>query len=294
MIDLHCHSTASDGTFSPAALVSEALRANLSALALTDHDTVDGVDEFMRAAEGTSLRAIPGVELASRNEKGESMHLVGLFIDCHSESLACSLNTINKWRKERNERLLANLNRLGLEITMEEVKAVAGSHVIGRPHFARVLASKKYVGNIKGAFSRYLDRGKPAYSPRQVFSIKECIDIIHQANGLAIWAHPFSNSHLTISNFRCRMNALKEEGLDGVEAYYPCHTQNQTKMAALIANSLGLLQSGGSDFHGSVFPGLNLGTAYGHFKIDDSLLDAMLKRINSKELHSISELPPIS
>lgn len=279
MIDLHCHSTASDGTLSPTEIIAEAQRKNLRAIALTDHDTVDGIDEFLAAAANTGLLAIPGIELASRNEGGANFHIIGLFVDHKSLALQDALREILRWRNERNLRIVENLRRLNVEVTMEEVAAIAGNPAtVGRPHFAECLVRKGYVSNSRHAFAKYLDRSKPGYSPRQVPTPERCIEIIHQAGGLAIWAHPFSNNKLTISGFRYAVGEFVKFGLDGVEAIYPRHTPNQRKMAALIARENGIVPSGGTDFHGAVFPELELGTAYGPFQVPDDFLAPLIER----------------
>ncbi len=272
MIDLHCHSTASDGTCSPAELITLAKKARLSAIALTDHDTTAGMTEFLNSAIQQNFIAVSGIELAARNQRQQTFHILGLFIQPDHPELMEMTQQILCWRNERNHNIIARLNQLGLKITLSEIEECCEGEVLGRPHIAKALILKKYCRTIKQAFDKIIGRGCDAYVFRQVPSPEACIQVIHAAGGLAIWAHPYSSDSMT--HVRCREMAaeLKNIGLDGIEAYYSLHRQAQTTEALNIAKELQLLVTGGSDFHGTHFPKLNLGSGYGRLQVPDALL----------------------
>ncbi len=277
MIDLHSHSTASDGSYSPSQLVELALKLKLTALALTDHDTLDGIEEFMQAASGTNLLAIPGIELAARDpETKQGYHIVGLNLRRPSERMNNLLSDVIRWRYERNIGTIARLNGLGFPLTLEEVQKFSGGGVLGRPHIALALVEKGYVSEFQSAFDRLLATGKPGYVSRQLPTPAQAISVIHDMGGLAIWAHPFTRGNFTVTQTRRMAVELKDCGLDGIEAYYSLHTPTQTRNGLEIAKAVGLLVSGGSDFHGSRFKKLDLGTGYGGLSVPDRLLDNIL------------------
>jgi predicted metal-dependent phosphoesterase TrpH len=283
MIDLHCHSTASDGTYSPAELIRLAKKLELRAIALTDHDSTAGVAEFLEQANKEDFsNAIPGIELAARNQSLQTFHILGLFIQPDHPQLLKITEEILSWRNERNLQIIARLNQLGMKITLDEVKEFCQGKVLGRPHIAKALVDKKYCRNIKRAFDKVIGRGCEAYVFRRVPTPEECIKVIHIAGGLAIWAHPYSSDSMT--HVRCRQLAaeLKEIGLDGIEAYYSLHRHAQTLEALKIAREMQLLVSGGSDFHGAHFPKLNLGSGYGRLHVPDSLLPPLQQKAASR------------
>ena len=189
MIDFHTHSTASDGSDSPSALLHAAVRAGLTAVALTDHDTVSGLAEFLDAARGQSAAGVPGVELSTMLYHKE-IHILGLFIDPTSSALNHFLEAARENRNLRNRTMLEKLNAIGYEITLEELYQRARGESIGRPHVAEVLVEKGYFHDVQEAFDRCLKRGARAYTPRQLPPPAECIEAIHAAGGLAFWAHP--------------------------------------------------------------------------------------------------------
>ncbi len=289
MIDLHCHSTASDGTYSPAELISLAKKLGLKAIALTDHDSTAGVAEFLGQADKENFRnAIPGIELAARNQSLQTFHILGLFIQPEHPELLRITEDILHWRNERNLHIIARLNQLGMKITFAEVAEFCPGGVLGRPHIAKALLAKKYCRSIKQAFDKIIGRGCEAYVFRRVPAPEECIQVIQAAGGLAIWAHPYSSDSMT--HVRCRQLAteLKEIGLDGIEAYYSLHRHAQTLEALKIAQELQLLVSGGSDFHGAHFPKLNLGSGYGRLHIPDSLLPPLQRAAAERSLSGLS------
>ncbi len=280
MIDLHCHSTASDGTLSPTELIELATTVPLTALALTDHDTVNGLPEFLSAAKNVSnLECIPGIEFSCQLEKGDTCHIVGLYIDGSCGELQEACHTTIAWRDERNQKMLAKLNELGYHIDMEDLlnakvdsEDMEGEGVIGRPHFAAALIAKGYFSKNEQVFDKLIGRGRPAFFQREVLSAPLCFQAIHAAGGLAIWAHPMTSASMTYSKCERFIQEMKSAGLDGIEAYYTEHTELQTKNVIEIAQKHGLLVSGGADFHGKNQAKIHLGTGHGQMSIPDSLL----------------------
>ena len=280
MIDLHCHSTASDGSFTPTELLKEAERIQLKALALTDHDTIGGLAEFAEAGKNSAVEAIPGIELAACDTENPnlSFHIVGLFISSDSPRLNNLLSDVIRWRNERNIAIVEKLANLAVPVTLERVQEVAGNAVIGRPHIAQVLIECGYATDTQNAFDRWLSSGKPGYVYRRVPTPSDAIAAIHSAGGTAIWAHPYTRGHLTNLQMRRVAVNLKDMGLDGMEAYYPMHTICQVRNSLDICKAVGLAPSGGSDFHGIRLRNVALGTGTGKLCVPDALLDTLRPR----------------
>ncbi len=264
-VDLHTHSTASDGGLSPAELVRLADQARLAAVALTDHDTVEGLDEACRAArECPDLALVPGIEVSASCPHG-TLHLLGLGIDPASDALARTLQTLQAGRAERNPRILARLGELGMPLTMEEVLEAAGPapaaqrHVVGRAHIAQAMHRKGYVSDVQQAFARWIGQGKPAYFDKERLSPAQAIDAIRRAGGLAVLAHPV---HLRTDNrlqLERMVRELAGQGLEGIEAYHSDHSDTLTRICLDLGRRLGLAIVGGSDFHGPPKPHVRLG-----------------------------------
>ncbi|MBR4124673.1 MAG: PHP domain-containing protein [Victivallales bacterium] len=290
MIDLHCHSTASDGSLSPTQLLQAGQRLGLKALALTDHDTLAGLAEFNQAARNMVIEAIPGIELAAceENDRNRSYHIVGLYLTGDDMRMRALLEDVIRWRQERNEQIIRRLNELGYEVTLKDAIAQSGGDVIGRPHIASALVAKGYLSDVQKGFERLLASGKPAYIRRQVPTPASAISAIHSMGGLAIWAHPFTRGHFTNLQMRRIALELKDVGLDGIEAYYSLHTPTQTRTALKIAKEFGLLVSGGSDYHGSRFKRVELGVGYGNLAVPDELLEPI--RISARANHMFRPL----
>ena len=290
MIDLHCHSTASDGSLSPTQLLQAGQRLGLKALALTDHDTLAGLAEFNQAARNMVIEAIPGIELAAceENDRNRSYHIVGLYLTGDDMRMRALLEDVIRWRQERNEQIIQRLNELGYEVTLMDAIAQSGGDVIGRPHIASALVAKGYLSDVQKGFERLLASGKPAYIRRQVPTPASAISAIHSMGGLAIWAHPFTRGHFTNLQMRRIALELKDVGLDGIEAYYSLHTPTQTRTALKIAKEFGLLVSGGSDYHGSRFKRVELGVGYGNLAVPDELLEPI--RISARANHMFRPL----
>ncbi len=245
MIDLHCHTTASDGVTLPEELPRLAESMGLSAVAITDHDTVEGVEAFLSSP---CISLVPGLELSSVCEK-DKCHIVGLFIDHRSEELLETLQQLQVWRRERNQMMAHRLTEIGIPVDIEEVEALAEG-VAGRPHFAEVLVARGVCGNLNEAFKKYLGDGAAAYVPKKSLEAADAIRAIHRAGGLAVWAHPMARSNMTNARFSRMLDALFHAGIDGVEAYYPDHTATKKLTVLREVEMRGLLASGGSDYHG--------------------------------------------
>lgn len=257
-IDLHTHSTCSDGTSTPSNLIREAAEAGLCAISLTDHDTMAGVTEAIDSGRKAGVEVIPGVEL-SANLDGKAVHILGYGIDRFNADLQALLTELQTIREERNEQILAKLTKLNIHIDRNELTA-SSSGLIGRPHIARLLVKQKVVRNIEQAFRDYLREGGRAYIAAARFPASETISRIKQAGGLAVLAHP-----TTLDKSRNRLSmyikALHKQGLDGIEAIYPGHSKTTCKWLTSLAEELALIITGGSDFHGTVKQGINIGGA---------------------------------
>jgi predicted metal-dependent phosphoesterase TrpH len=241
-VDLHAHSTASDGAATPTTLVVAAGQAGLGAIAITDHDTVAGVPEATAAGASAGIRVIPGVELSAVDAAGET-HLLGLHLG-DLTALDTRLAELREMRRLRAERIVQRLNAIGLAVTMDDVLSQAAGGAIGRPHVARALVAKGLAGDIRSAFERYLGAGRPAFVAKDRLSIADAIGMVHRAGGIAILAHPGACATAE------RLKALVALGLDGVEVRHPSHDDAEIGRIFSLADRLGLLPSGGSDWHG--------------------------------------------
>jgi predicted metal-dependent phosphoesterase TrpH len=242
-VDLHAHSTASDGSRAPADVVAAAQAAGLAAIALTDHDTMAGVSEAVECGLALGVRVVPGVELSAM-EGDREVHVLGLHIE-HAEPLNDTLTTLRDRRVVRAEEIVQKLNTLGVPITFDAVLAQAGSGAIGRPHIARVLISEGWARDSRDAFDRYLGAGKPAFVPKHRLTVGEAIDLIHTGGGLAVLAHPGSDGR------RDAVERYAAIGLDGLEVKHPGHNSEDTSRLGALVDFFGLVPSGGSDWHGA-------------------------------------------
>ena len=275
MIDLHVHSTFSDGSRTPSELVAEAVAAGLTALAVTDHDTMAGVPELVGAAGGTGVRPVPGVELSVAHEHGP-LHMLGYFME-PGEELNAALERIRRGREERNLAIVDRLVALGAPVTWEEVLEVAGGDLVGRPHFAMAMVARGHVPTKDDAFARYLARGRPAYVERFRYPAAEAIGILRRAGGAAVLAHP--------GLLRCEGRHLKDlvaelaaAGLAGIEVWHSRHTAVQVRKLKRLAALHGLVATGGSDYHGAMSPGIRIGRGFGSLAVPDDVVDALLAR----------------
>ncbi len=242
-IDLHTHTTASDGLLTPLQVIEFAKEAGLSAIAITDHDTINGYLAAKKKAEELDIELIPAVEL-STSHRGEDFHLLGFLIDCENPEFLKKINSFQEERRVRGEKMVEKLNELGIDLSMETVERIAGESSVGRPHLADALLKEEFVNTYDEAFARYLGYHAPAYVPKGFLTAKEGIDLIHLVRGVAVLAHPgTSRSHQAIYDFI-------QLGLDGIEAYHSKHDRETTRHYINSANKLGLIYTGGSDCHG--------------------------------------------
>jgi predicted metal-dependent phosphoesterase TrpH len=280
-IDLHTHSTASDGSFRPAEVVRLAKEAGLQALALTDHDTTDGLAEALAAGEKLGVEVIPGVEISTRHA-GDTMHILGYFLDFHSGKLEKRLDVLKQARKDRNPKIIAKLNALGIPITMEQVERLSGGGQVGRPHIARALLERGYVRDLQQAFDIYLKNDGKAYVQKFRFPLREALDMIRDARGVPVLAHPFTLNLGSAGALRERLLDLQAHGLAGVEAFYSDHSPEQEALYLKLARELGLLITGGSDFHGANKPEVTLGNIRSKNRLTYDLVEG-LKAWREKE-----------
>lgn len=269
-IDLHIHTTASDGSLSPREVVTRACEVGLSAIAITDHDTVEGVREVLSAGLPANLNFITGVEISSIPpapycSKG-SFHILGYGIDPESPPLAAALASLREQREARNPLMLSRLNALGVALSLSEVEAEAGGAVVGRPHMASVMVRKKQVGSVAEAFDRYLAKGRPAFVEKGRIEFENAVSLIRAAGGLPVLAHPVTVG-LSPDELEGLLGDLSRRGLAGVEAYYSTHSPSFTGFLLRCAESLGLLVTGGSDFHGDYKADINLGVGQGDLHV---------------------------
>jgi predicted metal-dependent phosphoesterase TrpH len=251
-VDLHTHSTASDGTLPPERVVEAANRCKLAAIALTDHDSIAGVASASAAGDRLGIRVVAGCELSAFQDDHE-VHLLALHLT-RLETLELRLQELRTLRHDRAEKIVAKLNALGIPVMLEEVLQQSNGGAVGRPHVARALIARGAVVDFKDAFMRYLGAGGSAFVPKARLSIEDAIDIAHEAGGLAIWAHPGEGGR------RERLEPLVKAGLDGVEVKHPGHSADDVRSLQALADYFGLVVSGGSDWHGSSEGPRRLGT----------------------------------
>ncbi len=276
-IDLHAHSTASDGSLTPKELVRYAADTKLSAMALTDHDCVDGLDEAAAEVEQLGIEVIPAVELSADHSDG-TMHILGFFVDRRHEGFCGRLRRLQEARRERNPKIIQNLQSLGLNITYDEVVAASGGGQVGRPHFAKVLIRKGYVSSMQEAFERYLKKGAPGYVEKFRFSPQDAIAMIHDAGGVAVLAHPFTLYKDNSISLDPLLETLSQAGLDGMEVIYSTYSEEQGRYYRERAEKYQLLPSGGSDFHGAHKPGIDLGIGQGRLRVPFEFLEPLRKK----------------
>jgi len=242
-VDLHIHSTASDSLLTPEEVIETARKVGLSAISITDHDSIDGYMAIKELAEEYEIDLIPGVELSmSYNE--EDFHLLGYLIDCENPEFLKKINSFQKERRIRGEKMVEKLNELGIDLNIETVKTIAGKGSVGRPHLADALLKEEFVHTYEEAFARYIGYHAPAYVPKNFLTPKEGIDLIHLVRGVAVLAHPGT------MRIQQAIYDFHELGLDGIEAYHSKHDRETTKHYVNLAQKLGLIYTGGSDCHG--------------------------------------------
>jgi hypothetical protein len=274
-LDLHLHTTHSDGSLPPAEVLALASRAGVTALAITDHDITTGIPEALEAGARLGIEVIPGVEISSRFGDNE-LHMLGYFLDWRDAALGERLGRLRDSRHSRNPRIVERLRELGCDITYDEVKQLAGTDSVGRPHIARLLMDRGYVPSAKEAFDRFLAHGKPAYVARELPEPAEAMAWIRAAGGVPVLAHPLWAKQNGEGLFVLCRN-LKADGLGGMEVHYSTHNPKQTAELLDIARRLDLLVTGGSDFHGVTKPDIEVGVGRGGLAVPVALLDPLRK-----------------
>ncbi len=277
MIDLHLHSTFSDGQDTPEALVDKAEAAGLSAIALTDHDTLAGWARFEAATRGRRIRAIRGVEVSAAHREG-ALHLLGYLFEEAHDGLRAMLNRLQQGREERNAQIAERLAAAGIALKLDEVRGLGSvGGQIGRMHFARALVAAGHVATVPEAFDRWLARGRPAYCERFRFPAEEVVRTIHRAGGLVVLAHP-GLIRVSEQQLEQIVRELAEVGLDGVEVVHSRHTADQSARLSKLARRYGLVATGGSDYHGPDGTGAPLGGTMGGVQVPDEVLAALDER----------------
>jgi predicted metal-dependent phosphoesterase TrpH len=275
VIDLHTHSNYSDGSDHPAVVVDRAVAAGLTVLSLADHDTFEGIPEAANAAEGR-IGFIPGAEL-SVDWGGRAMHMLAYWAGPGPTPLADALQAIRDSRAARNQAIVVALQDLGIAITMDEVIVEAGHGVAGRPHIAAVLVDKGVVDSIASAFDRYLAAGRPAYRPRMRLGAPDAVRLTRESGGVTVVAHPHTVADHE-EDFRATIVDIAELGVDGVECYYSEYPPELRRDLAGWTNRLGLVPTGGSDYHGTYKPGLSIGIGYGDLEVPDDVAERLEDR----------------
>ena len=283
MVDLHTHSSASDSDYSPEQLIREAAHKGISAIALTDHDTLGGLESAGREAKAAGIRFIPGIEISISWAGGGSvpgmgpggeMHLLGLGISSPQPAFLAAIAALASRREARNREILDRMHELSIEASWEEVIAIAGGDSVGRPHFASLLISKKIVRNREQAFARYLKQGKPLYVPKVGMDFAEAAALISESGGIPVLAHPLS-LYVAWGRLPDLIQALKDRGLRGLEAWHPNAKPMSCRRLEELGKTLGLYITEGSDFHGTARADRQLGHSNRSRKISDAVLEAI-------------------
>jgi predicted metal-dependent phosphoesterase TrpH len=286
MVDFHTHSNISDGDFSPALLIKEAVKQGLSAIALTDHDTINGLENARTAAVAENIHFIPGIEIninwiggkQSRGAPGlgpgGEFHLLGLGINSPSPGFIAAIGELSRRREARNREILDRMRELSIDADWDELSALSGGHSLGRPHFAALLVKKNIVKNVNQAFNRYLGIGKPLYVPKEGLAFDKAVVLIRESGGIPVLAHPIS-LYVAWGRLPDLIKTLKDMGLMGLEAWHPTAKPGSCRRLEDLAKTLGLYITEGSEFHGSARPDRRLGYSSKGRKIDDVILEAI-------------------
>jgi predicted metal-dependent phosphoesterase TrpH len=277
-VDLHCHSTASDGTLAPVEVVRLAKENDLVGISLTDHDTIAGIADARAEAGKLGIAFLSGIEISCAYPRPGTMHLLGYGIDPESALLREMTQRLVRARDERNLKIIDQLNSNGVSITLDEVVAAAGGDVIGRPHIASVLMRKGYVNSIHQAFQKYLGQGGLVYVDKEQLSPRQAIEMIHASRGVAVLAHPMQLRKENHGQLEHAIKDLADQGLDGIEVIHSDHRESTVDELMSLAKRFDLLQSGGSDFHGSNKPHIQLGLA-GTRRIPREMFDGLVEQV---------------
>jgi predicted metal-dependent phosphoesterase TrpH len=273
LIDLHSHTIHSDGSATPSELIELAKRNGADAVAITDHDTVAGLEEGRADAARLGIEFVNGIELSAEFSPG-TMHILGYYINDAEEEMAATLAELRAARDARNPEIAGRLQALGVDLHYDEVAALAGNQVVGRPHFARVLVERGHAASIQDAFNRYLAKGSPAYVEKKRLSPADSIALIHKAGGLAVLAHPYQLK-LSQEALEPLISELADLGLDGIEAVYSRHSPADRDSYSRLAKRHRLLVTGGSDYHGTYKPDIMLVKGLGDLAVPYALLEGL-------------------
>lgn len=274
IVDLHAHTTASDGSYTPTELVRYAKKKGLSALAITDHDTIAGVEEASIEGRKLGIRVIPGAELSTRMDDCD-VHMTSLFINCKNEQLIKRLDDMAASRQERNYKMVDKLHEAGFQIDRSDLDALGEGKILARGHIAQILIARGYATELKEALRKYLSKGTPGYVQKEVLSPEECIQLVHDAGGLIFVAHLHQIDPQDPEHCKDVARRLIRMGADGLETQY-CEFDDEWRQATeQIAQECGCLRSGGSDFHGAMKKGLDLACGYGDLQVPYTFLEAM-------------------
>jgi predicted metal-dependent phosphoesterase TrpH len=281
LVDFHTHSTASDGTTPPYQIIIQAHDVGVRMVALTDHDTVDGLEKFIFAAPRYRIRAIPGIEISSQFGD-RRLHVLGLGMRRRSwPDLEAFLQRVRSWRHERNEKMVQRINDLGMPLTLEEVDRERTGQILARPHFARAMVERGYVGSMQEAFDRVIGRDGPGYVAKRRPSPTEAVEILHETGALAIIAHPNSLVENDGAALEPVLAELLHAGFDGVEAYHPDMSPEQTRDSIEFALKRDVLVAGGSDFHGRNKKSNYLGRVHGGRKLFAEQVAPLIERLEA-------------
>lgn len=287
IIDLHSHTNCSDGQYSPEEIVALAEKTGLFALAITDHDTMAGVQRALEASKNHAVEVVPGVEVSAEGPNGLAIHIVGLFVDHNDPNLNRRLDECKNERYHRLDKIIARLDELNMPLSREKILSFAGSAAPARPHIAQAMIEMGYVQDNDEAFEKYLSRGKIAYVDRDRLDCKETAQLIRGAGGIPILAHPcyLWREGLVDQQVEELILDMKEGGPLGIEILYSDHTVEETAKAAALAEKFGLIPSGGSDFHGSTKSRIQLGRGLGNLVIG---LDILKKLKSAREQQDLA------
>ena len=280
-IDLHIHTTASDGTFTPSEIVAHAVKLKLKAIAITDHDTLAGSGEALSSGIPAALEFLTGVEISAAPpplyHQAGSFHLLGYSIRLDDAVLNRTLEKLQAARKNRNPAIIDRLNALGISISLDEVRALAGEAQLGRPHIAQLMVNKGVVSSIDEAFDQFLGADKPAYVDKYRVKCSHAIAAILEAGGIPVLAHPGLLEYESDQQLDELIGLVKQMGIQGIEVYYPEHTADQTVLFKELAQRHDLLMTGGTDFHGGIHPEIEMGSGKGNLHISYELYQKLIQ-----------------
>jgi hypothetical protein len=285
-IDLHVHSTASDGTLTPSEILAMAVRLGLKAIAITDHDTLAGSAAAISRGIPSTIQFLTGIEISAAAPPGfqfdGSIHLLGYGFDLGNARLASLLDVLKAARENRNPKIIARLNALGMDLHADELRPIVGRGVGGRPHIAQLMVKKGLADSIDDAFDRFLGKNRPGYVGKYRVPMTDAIGAINDAGGIAVLAHPYLNELNGRDGFESFLQALISMGLGGIEAIYPDHPETATAEYCRLARKYDLIITGGTDYHGEVTPGIQMGVGKGSFHVPYSMYESLMEKLRAR------------